>query len=57
MKVYLVASGDLRLSANQVCWEAQAQMEQLLTAAVAEAGGKIIRAHAYDAEKKHGFIE
>ena len=57
MDIYLVASGDLRLSANQVCWEAQAQMEQLLAEAVAEAGGKIIRAHAYDEEKKHGFID
>lgn len=57
MNIYLVASGDLRLSANQVCWEAQAQMEQLLAEAVTEAGGKIIRAHAYDQEKKHGFID
>lgn len=57
MNIYLVASGDLRLSANQVCWEAQAQMEQLLLVAVAEAGGKIIRAHAYDETKKHGFID
>jgi hypothetical protein len=57
MNIYLVASGDLRLSANQVCWEAQAQMEQLLSEAVAEAGGKIIRAHDYDEKKKHGFID
>ena len=57
MDIYLVASGDLRLSANQVCWDAQAQMEQLLAEAIAEAGGTIIRAHAYDAEKKHGFID
>lgn len=57
MNIYLVASGDLRLSANQVCWDAQAQMEQLLSDAVAEAGGKIIRAHAYDEKKQHGFID
>ena len=57
MNIYLVASGDLRLSANQVCWDAQAQMEQLLSEAVAEAGGKIIRAHAYDEQKQHGFID
>ncbi|GEL10326.1 hypothetical protein SAMN05192550_0642 [Flavobacterium glycines] len=57
MNIYLVASGDLRLSANQVCWDAQAQMEQLLSEAVAEVGGKIIRAHAYDEQKQHGFID
>ena len=27
----LVANGDLRLSANQVCWPAQAALEQMLT--------------------------
>ncbi len=30
-QVLLVASGDLRLSANQVCWPAQQEMEQALT--------------------------
>src|SRR5579862_2022303 len=28
--IYLVASGDLRLSANQTCWPAQAEMERAL---------------------------
>jgi len=27
-EVFLVASGDLRLSANQICWPAQADMER-----------------------------
>lgn len=31
---YLVASGDLRLAANQQCWPAQAQMEAQLGAAL-----------------------
>ena len=31
--VLMVASGDLRLSANQNCWEAQQQMEAALTKA------------------------
>ena len=31
--VYLVASGDLRLSANQKCWPAQKAMEDALTLA------------------------
>ena len=32
-EVLLIASGDLRQSANQVCWPAQAQMEEKLIAA------------------------
>ena len=35
-QVYLVASGDLRLSANQKCWPEQAKMEEALRAALAE---------------------
>ena len=34
----LVASGDLRLSANQTCWPAQELMEQKLAAACKEKG-------------------
>jgi hypothetical protein len=55
-QVQLVANGDLRLSANQTCWAAQAEMEGALTKAVAEAGYELIRAHAYDPALKHGFI-
>src|SRR5512137_495464 len=55
--IYLVASGDLRLSANQNCEAAQAVMERQLTAAVEALGGKIQRAHPYIEEKKHGFID
>jgi L-fucose isomerase-like protein len=55
--VYLVANGDLRLSANQVCWAAQEAMEKQLAAAVVAAGYKLVRAHAYDPAKKHGFID
>jgi hypothetical protein len=55
--IYLVASGDLRLSANQNCEAAQAAMERQLTAAVEALGGKIQRAHPYIEEKKHGFID
>lgn len=53
---YLVASGDLRLSANQTCWAAQEEMEAGLTQAFADLGWTIIRAHAYDPNEKHGFI-
>jgi hypothetical protein len=55
-EVLLVTSGDLRLSANQVCWPAQRDMESKLTAAFAEKGFTLVRAHAYDDKVKHGFI-
>ena len=55
--LYLVASGDLRLSANQACWPAQQAMEEALTAAVALHGYKINRAHPFQTEKGHGFID
>ena len=52
----LVANGDLRLSANQVCWPAQAALERMLTEAFLEEGIKLRRAHAYNPALKHGFI-
>ena len=55
-RVQLVASGDLRLSANQVCWPAQAAMEQALTAALNAEGVGVARAHPYRPKVKHGFI-
>jgi len=55
--IYLVASGDLRLSANQNCEAAQAAMEKQLVAAIKREGGKVKRAHPYDSVKKHGFID
>ena len=55
-EVLLLASGDLRQSANQVCWAAQAEMEEQLTAAFAQEGFKLRRAHPYRDDLKHGFI-
>ena len=55
-KVLLVASGDLRPSANAMCWPAQAAMEQQLCDAVRACGGEIERAHPYDPAQQHGFI-
>lgn len=52
----LVANGDLRQSANRVCWPAQAAMEAKLTAAFAAEGVSLRRAHPYDAALGHGFI-
>src|ERR1700733_1712025 len=54
--VYLVASGDLRLSANQKCWPAQQEMEEALTKAVEAEGYKVVRAHAFCEKAGHGFI-
>ena len=54
--VYLLASGDLRLSANQACWQAQKAMENLLEKALLAEGYALIRAHQYNKKKKHGFI-
>ena len=55
--VYLVANGDLRLSANRKCEKAQAAMERLLVAAVEKEGRRVLRAHGYDRAKRHGFID
>ena len=55
--VYLVASGDLRLSANRACEAAQAAMEKQIAAAVAREGYRIQRAHPFDPVKRHGFID
>ena len=55
-EVLLVTSGDLRLSANQECWPAQRDMEEKLTAAFAQKGIRLVRAHAYNEAQKHGFI-
>ncbi len=55
-QVLLVASGDLRLSANQKCWPAQQEMERALTRAVADAGYELVRAHPFKPDSQHGFI-
>jgi len=54
--VQLIASGDLRLSANRTCWAAQHAMEQALGKALADEGWKLHRSHPYKAAEKHGFI-
>jgi hypothetical protein len=55
--IYLVASGDSRLVANQTCWEAQDKLEQALGKSLESLGHTIKRAHEYDQTKKHGFID
>ena len=56
-EVVLVASGDLRLSANQVCWPAQESMEAMLAAALQDEGITVRRGHPYDPALEHGFID
>ncbi len=55
-KVLLVANGDLRQSANEICWPAQHAMEQKLAAAVSRLGGRLVRAHPFKPAQRHGFI-
>lgn len=55
-QVLLMANGDLRLSANQVCWPAQRAMEEQLAEAVRSCGYELVRAHPYEERQKHGFI-
>jgi len=54
---FLMANGDLRLSANQKCWPEQEKMEEILTRALRAEGWTVVRAHSYDKTKKHGFID
>lgn len=55
-EVVLITSGDLRLSANQVCWPAQQELERKLTECFAKEGVAVKRAFPVDASVGHGFI-
>ena len=55
--VILIASGDLRLSANQVCWAAQKSAEEAVTKAIHSLGREVKRGHPEDPGKGHGFID
>jgi hypothetical protein len=54
----LVASGDLRRSANVACWAAQQELERQTTRALADLGWKLRRAHRENdgPDEPHGFI-
>ncbi len=54
--IQLIANGDLRLSANQKCWQAQKEMEAQLTAAIEAEGFAVVRAHPFKEDQQHGFI-
>jgi L-fucose isomerase-like protein len=55
-EVVLVASGDLRLSANRACWPAQQAAERAVIDAIRSEGWSVRRGHPYDAAAGHGFI-
>ena len=55
-QIQLIASGDLRLSANQVCWPAQQAMEAALGKALKTEGFEIVRGHPVEKAAGHGFI-
>ncbi len=52
----LVTSGDLRQSANQVCWPAQQELERRLTECFRKQGVNLRRAFPADSTQGHGFI-
>jgi hypothetical protein len=55
--IQLIANGDLRIEANQTCEAAQAEMEKQLVAAMEKQGASVQRAHPFNSEKKHSFID
>lgn len=52
----LVASGDLRETANRLGWPVQAELERDIVAAFARHGVSVQRAHPVDTATGHGFI-
>ncbi len=53
---YLIASGDLRESANIAGWPAQVELEAGVTRVLGELGWSVIRANEVDPVTGHGFI-
>ncbi len=54
--VYLIASGDLRESANVAGWPTQSKMERDITAVFESFGWTVVRANSVDPDLGHGFI-
>ena len=55
--IFLVASGDSRLSANRVCWPAQQRLEAALVQVFRNLGRNLVRAHEVDPARRHGFLD
>ncbi len=49
--IYMVASGDLRPSANQMCWPAQQAAEAALTQAIHQLGFNVRACASGDSRK------
>ena len=56
-EVTIIASGDLRLSANQTCWPEQENVESAVAQAIRSSGYDVVRGHPVDTNKGHGFID
>ena len=55
-EVVLVASGDLRETANRLGWPAQVELERHVEAAFARHGARVRRGHPAETPAGHGFI-
>lgn len=53
---YLIASGDLRESANTAGWSTQVALEEIVATALAANGWNIVRGNGVDPATGHGFI-
>jgi hypothetical protein len=53
---YLIASGDLRESANVAGWPTQMRLEAAVTKVVESLGWRVVRANDVDPATGHGFI-
>lgn len=53
---YLIASGDLRESANAAGWPTQVELEAAVTRVLNEFGWQVVRANGVDPQTGHGFI-
>ena len=55
-RIFLLSSGDSRLSANQTCWPAQQELESKLTSLIAAHGIQVVRGNPVHTDEGHGFI-
>ena len=53
----MIANGDERRSANVNTWKGQVALEKQLAEAFEKEGWKLVRAHEYNPQMGHGFIE
>ncbi|MBS1698611.1 MAG: fucose isomerase [Actinobacteria bacterium] len=53
---YLIASGDLRESANIAGWPTQVELEAGVARVLEDLGWNVVRAHGVDPKTGHGFI-